>query len=146
MDLGVLAAAGPLAGVLFGLGTVRARVLPRPAGVSLSVSARLPVVVAVLPHAMRRVAAVPTGLGFAWLEYALWPVGPAFLPAVTSPARPPGESLPPCRPLNTLPPQAGPDEVRLIAPGSRPGGVGKPGTAPPGPNLHFASAGVKQHS
>lgn len=102
MDLGVLAAAGPLSGLLymlggllFGLGTVQARVLPRPAGVSLAVSALLPVVVSVLPHAMQRVAAVPMGLSLAWLGYALWQDCQADLPAVTSLARQPGEaSLP----------------------------------------------------
>lgn len=61
-----------LGGVLFGLATVRARVLPRAAGALLAVAAALTPAAALLPHALQRFAAVPVGLALAWLGYALW--------------------------------------------------------------------------
>ena len=61
-----------LGGVLFGIATFRAGVLPRwPAGL-LVVAAVVTPAAALLPHAIQRYAAVPTGLALAWLGYALW--------------------------------------------------------------------------
>ena len=61
-----------LGGLLFGIATLRAGVLPRwPAGL-LAVGALAPFVLAMLPHPLDRTFAVPTGLALAWLGYALW--------------------------------------------------------------------------
>lgn len=61
-----------LGGLLFGIATFRANVLPRwPAGL-LAVAAALTPLAALLPHAIQRFAAVPMGLALAWLGYALW--------------------------------------------------------------------------
>src|ERR687886_651455 len=60
-----------LRGLLFGIATFCAGVLPRwPAGL-LAVAGPLgPVAVALLPHALERYAGVPLGLALAWLGYA----------------------------------------------------------------------------
>lgn len=61
-----------LGGLLFGIATLRAGVLPRwPAGL-LAVAATLTPLAALLPHAQQRFAAVPVALALAWLGYALW--------------------------------------------------------------------------
>jgi hypothetical protein len=61
-----------LGGLLFGIATLRAGVLPRlPAGL-LSIAATLTPLAALLPHAQQRFAAVPVALAIAWLGYALW--------------------------------------------------------------------------
>ena len=62
-----------LGGLVFGIATFRARVLPRwPAGL-LAVVAVLTPTAALLPHAIQRVAAgMPMGIAVAWLGYALW--------------------------------------------------------------------------
>lgn len=61
-----------LGGVLFGIATFRAQVLPRQAAALLAIAAALTPVTAVLPHAVGRLAAVPTAVALAWLGYALW--------------------------------------------------------------------------
>ena len=61
-----------LGGVLFGIATLRARVLPRWAGGVLAVAAALTPAAALLPHALQRYAAVPVGLALAWMGYTLW--------------------------------------------------------------------------
>lgn len=67
-----------LGGVLLGLATLRARVLPRGAGVLLAAAAVLPLasslpfVSALLPHPLDRTLAVPMALAWVWLGYALW--------------------------------------------------------------------------
>ena len=79
MDLGALPAVYGLIGIsymlgglLFGIATLRARVLPRwPAGL-LAVAAVLTPAAALLPHAIQRLAAIPVALAIAWLGYALW--------------------------------------------------------------------------
>ncbi len=78
MDLGALAAVYTvsgflymLGGLLFGLATLRAGILPRWAAGVLAVGAVAPLAIAVLPHAFQRIAAVPMGAGLAWLGYAL---------------------------------------------------------------------------
>jgi hypothetical protein len=61
-----------LGGLLFGIATLRAGILPRwPAGL-LAVAAVLTPAAALLPHAIQRLAAIPVGLALAWLGYALW--------------------------------------------------------------------------
>jgi hypothetical protein len=62
-----------LGGLVFGIATFRARVLPRwPAGL-LAVVAVLTPAAALLPHAIQRVVAgMPMGIVVAWLGYALW--------------------------------------------------------------------------
>jgi len=79
MNLGALPAAYTLVGVLyvlggllFGIATLRAGVLPRlPAGL-LAVAAALTPAAALVPHELQRLAAMPVGLALAWLGYALW--------------------------------------------------------------------------
>ncbi len=61
-----------LGGLLFGIATFRARVLPRWAGGLLAVTAVLTPAAALLPHAIQRLAAVPMGVAFIWLGFALW--------------------------------------------------------------------------
>ena len=62
-----------LGGLLFGIATFRAGVLPRWAAGLLAVSGPLgPVAVALLPHALERYVGVPLGLAVAWLGYALF--------------------------------------------------------------------------
>jgi hypothetical protein len=61
-----------LGGLLFGIATLRARVLPRwPAGL-LAIAAVLTPAAALLPHAIQRLAAIPVALAIAWLGYALF--------------------------------------------------------------------------
>jgi len=81
MNLGVLPvlywAAGfagyMLGGLLFGIATFRAGVLPRWAAGLLAVAGPLgPVAVALLPYALERYAGVPLGLALVWLGYALF--------------------------------------------------------------------------
>lgn len=61
-----------LGGLLFGIASLRARVLPRiPAGL-LAIAATLTPLAGLLPHAQQRFAAVPVALALAWLGYAVW--------------------------------------------------------------------------
>jgi hypothetical protein len=78
-DLGVLPTiwtlTGPvyiLGGLLFGIATFRAGILPRWAGALLALSTALAPIAALLPNASQPKAAVPMGLALAWLGYALW--------------------------------------------------------------------------
>jgi hypothetical protein len=61
-----------LGGVLFGVATFRAGILPRPAGALLAIATILPVAGAAVPHPYDRAFAVPMGLALTWLGYALW--------------------------------------------------------------------------
>jgi hypothetical protein len=62
-----------LGGLLFGLATFRARILPRWAGALLAISTVLaPVAGFLLPNAAQPKIAVPLGVALAWLGYALW--------------------------------------------------------------------------
>ena len=62
-----------LGGLLFGIATFRAGVLPRWAGGLLAVGALLPLLLSSLVHhPFDRLFAVPVGLALAWLGYALW--------------------------------------------------------------------------
>ena len=61
-----------LGGLLFGIATLRAGILPRwPAGL-LAITAALTPAAALLPHPIQRLAAMPMGFALAWLGYALW--------------------------------------------------------------------------
>src|SRR5919205_862683 len=62
-----------LGGLLFGIATFRAHILPRWAAGLLAVAGPLgPIAVALLPHALERYAGVPLGLALVWLGYALF--------------------------------------------------------------------------
>jgi hypothetical protein len=62
-----------LGGLLFGIATIRAGVLPRWAGGLLAAAAVLPPLVSwLLPHPLDRILAVPMGLALVWLGYTLW--------------------------------------------------------------------------
>lgn len=62
-----------LGGLLFGFATMRAGILPRWAGALVAAGGPLAaLMVALLPHAVERFAAVPMGVGLAWLGFALW--------------------------------------------------------------------------
>jgi hypothetical protein len=79
VNLGVLPVLAPLAGgmyilggLLLGIATVRAGVLPRTAAVLLSSGAVVTLVASLVPHPLDRILAVPMGLALIWLGYALW--------------------------------------------------------------------------
>src|SRR3982075_2340576 len=80
VSLGILPAVNSLTsvlylvgGVLFGIATFRAGVLPRWAGGGLAVGTVAPLVLSLLlPHEFIRLAAVPVGIALALLGYALW--------------------------------------------------------------------------
>ncbi|HMO56439.1 MAG TPA: hypothetical protein PKC19_03715 [Roseiflexaceae bacterium] len=61
-----------LGGLLFGIATLRAGVLPRWAAGLLAAGAIAPFVLTMLPHPLDRAFAVPTGLALIWLGYTLW--------------------------------------------------------------------------
>lgn len=61
-----------LGGLLFGIATFRAGILPRWAAVLLAVGTVLAPVAALLPHEHEPKIAVPVGVALAWLGYALW--------------------------------------------------------------------------
>ncbi|HTE46479.1 MAG TPA: hypothetical protein VK636_14595 [Gemmatimonadaceae bacterium] len=78
IDLGVLptiwSVTGPLyilGGLLFGIATFRAGILPRWAAVMLALGTALAPVAALLPPALAPKIAIPVGLGLAWLGYGL---------------------------------------------------------------------------
>jgi len=79
MNFGVLAALWTLSGVLlllgglvFGIATLRAGILSRWAAGLLAVAAALTPAFGLLPPELEPLAAVPIGVGLAWLGYALW--------------------------------------------------------------------------
>ncbi len=60
-------------GLVFGIATFRAGVLPRWAGGLLAFGVVLPLLASsFVPHPYDRIFAVPVGLAMAWLGYALW--------------------------------------------------------------------------
>jgi len=61
-----------LGGLLFGIATLRAGILPRWAAGLLAVAAALTPAAALLPHEIQRLAGMPVGLAVAWLGFALW--------------------------------------------------------------------------
>jgi hypothetical protein len=79
VDLGALPALYALVGILYmlgglllGIATFRAGILPRRAAGLLAVTATLTPAAALFPHEIQRLAGVPMGLALAWLGYALW--------------------------------------------------------------------------
>lgn len=79
IDLGVLPTlwlvSGPLyilGGVLFGIATFRAGVLPRWAGALLAAGTAFAPVAGLFPFGYQDKVTVPVGLALAWLGYALW--------------------------------------------------------------------------
>lgn len=80
MNLGALATVYQLVSVLyllglllFGIALFRARILSRWAAGLLAFSGPLAIImVALLPHQLERMAAVPMGIALIWLGYALW--------------------------------------------------------------------------
>ena len=77
-DLGIMPTlwtlSGPiyiLGGLLFGIATFRARVLPRWAGILLAAGTLLAPLAALLPNGSQPKIAIPVGLALAWLGYAL---------------------------------------------------------------------------
>jgi hypothetical protein len=69
---GVLGLCYLLGGVLFGIATVRAAVLPRWPAILLAFAAIITPAAALLPHALQRYAAIPMGIALIWLGYSLW--------------------------------------------------------------------------
>jgi hypothetical protein len=62
-----------LGGLLVGIATFRAGVLPRWAGALLAIGVLLPILgSSLVPHPFDRIFAVPVGLALAWLGYGLW--------------------------------------------------------------------------
>jgi hypothetical protein len=79
IDLGALplvwTLTGPiyiLGGVLFGIATFRAGILPRWAGILLAIGTAIGPVAILFPAAYQPKVAVPVGLALLWLGYALW--------------------------------------------------------------------------
>jgi len=60
-----------LGGLLFGIATFRAGILPRLAAGLLAVTAAVTPAAALLPHAIQRFAGIPFGLAVAWMGFAL---------------------------------------------------------------------------
>ena len=61
-----------LGGLLFGIATLRARILSRWAAGLFGFGAVSSLAFALVPPALESLAAVPVGIGLAWLGYALW--------------------------------------------------------------------------
>jgi len=61
-----------LGGLLFGIATFRAGILPRWAGAFLAVSTAIAPVAVLLPNASQPKIAILMGLALVWLGYALW--------------------------------------------------------------------------
>ena len=79
ISLGVLEVVLPLAvllyivgGLLFGISILRAGIFPRWAAIVFIIGTMSALSVTQLPEGVGRFAAVPYGLGLAWLGYALW--------------------------------------------------------------------------
>jgi len=79
LNLGIIPALFALAGILymlggllFGIATFRAGILPRWAAGLLAATAALTPLAALLPHNIQRLAAMPMGLALAVLGYTLW--------------------------------------------------------------------------
>lgn len=61
-----------LGGILFGVATFRARILPRWAAGLLAIASLLTPAAALLPHQFQRYAAIPVAIAALGLGYALW--------------------------------------------------------------------------
>lgn len=60
-----------LGGLVFGIATVRAAVLPRWPAILLAFAALITPAAALLPHAQQRYSAIPMGVAMIWLGYSL---------------------------------------------------------------------------
>ena len=69
---GVLGLLYLVGGILLGLATLWAGVLPRIPSVLLAAAALVTPAAAMLPHEFQRYAAIPMGIAFIWLGFALW--------------------------------------------------------------------------
>ena len=83
MNLGVLPIVWTLTaplymfgGLLFGIGTFRAAILPRWAGVLFAIGCMFAPVAAILPLDAQPKMAIPVGSALVWLGYALWSARP----------------------------------------------------------------------
>ena len=72
-------------GLLFGIATFRAGILPRWAGVLLAIGTLAAPVAALLPNASQPKIAIPVGVALAWLGYALWSEQSVQTPETDSP-------------------------------------------------------------
>ena len=61
-----------LGGLVFGIATFRARVLPRLPAALLAIAAVITPAAALLPHQLQRYAAVPMGMALIWLGYVIF--------------------------------------------------------------------------
>lgn len=61
-----------LGGLLFGIATFRARILPRWAGILLAIGTTFGPIAILFPPEYQAKVAVPVGLALVWLGYALW--------------------------------------------------------------------------
>ena len=61
-----------LGGLLFGIATFRAHILPRWAGALLAVGTAMGPLAALLPLDLQPKVALPVGLALCWLGYSLW--------------------------------------------------------------------------
>ncbi len=64
-----------LGGLVFGIATLRARILSRYAAGLLVIAAALTPAVAFVPHWIGRYGAIPTAIALAWLGYSVWSEG-----------------------------------------------------------------------
>lgn len=78
VPLGIFSIVAPLAGLLYlfgglilGIATYRANVLPRMAGGILAISAVITLAAAVIPNPADRILAIPMGIAFIWLGFDL---------------------------------------------------------------------------
>lgn len=69
---GLVAVSYIFGGLLLGIATLRARVLPRWPAALLTIAAAITPAASLLSHPLNRSLAVPMGLAVAWLGYTLW--------------------------------------------------------------------------
>lgn len=61
-----------LGGLMLGLATFRAGILPRSAAALLAFGSIVTLAAAIIPHPFDRILAIPMGVAFMWLGYMLW--------------------------------------------------------------------------
>ncbi|MFC3773236.1 hypothetical protein ACFOSW_31680 [Paenibacillus sp. GCM10012303] len=79
VNLGIFPLLAPIAGVLYTLGglllgiaTLRARVLPRLSAILLAFAAVVTLAAAIIPHPLDRALAIPMGVALIWMGYVIW--------------------------------------------------------------------------
>ena len=82
-----------LGGLLFGIATVRAAILPRWAGALFAVGTVLAPIAGLLPNASQPKVAIPVGVALAWLGYALWSERPTQDLSTSQPTPRSGKAL-----------------------------------------------------